>query len=535
MSTGKSQAVQPQQPNPFQVAGAQTGSNVTTGIANSIMGNANETSPLGSVNTQIGGYQSLTDPSTGQSYQIPTFNRTTTLSPEQETLYKQQTALGQQGNSVASEQLNHVRNILNTPIDNSNLPPNVPNLGPPPGLNGIGTGPTLRNDLGPSNIQEFSGSAPSLQDTFGNAGPIQRGVNITGATGTWDTGGPQYGFNEVGGPQRNVGPTDFSQDRQRVEDALYSRLNPQLQRDRDSLESHLVNQGFQRGTEGFNQAMDEYNRQANDARMQTVLAGGQEQSRLAGLDFQKFGLENQAQAQDFGQQQQRGQFFNSAQQQATNQMAQRVQLDNAARQQDNAASLAAGQFADQAQQQQFQQNQAQAQFGNEARTQGPSNQVVANQAHNAANAQAFDQNAQAAQFYNTAGQQAFDNNTAATGFNNNVGQQTYQNAQTNADYQATARERALQEQLALRNQPLNEISTLMNGGQVTLPQFTQFRPGTIEPNTLGQNVYQGYNTATNAYNAQIQANAAARAGMFNLGAAALGAGTKAAIGGGLFR
>jgi hypothetical protein len=171
------------------------------------------------------------------------------------------------------------------------------------------------------------------------------------------------------------------------------------------------------------------------------------------------------------------------------------------------------------------------QFYNDAQTQGLNNQVVANQATNASNSLLWDQNAQAAQFGNTSAQQAFDNNMASTGFNNQAAQQQYLNFKTNADYQATARERALQEQLALRNQPINEISALMNGGQVTMPQFTQFRPGEIAPNTLGQNVYSGYQTAANVYNSQNQANAASRAGMFNLGASILGAGSRMATGG----
>jgi hypothetical protein len=234
---------------------------------------------------------------------------------------------------------------------------------------------------------------------------------------------------------------------------------------------------------------------------------------LAGLDFQKFGLENQAQQQAFGQEQQRGTFFNQAQQQMFNQMSNRVAMENAARAQNNQAGLAAGQFY------------------NDAQTQGLNNAVVANQATNAANSMLWDQNAQGAQFGNTAQQQSFDNNMARTGFNNQAAQQQYLNFKTNADYQATSRERALQEQLALRNQPINEISALMNGGQVTMPQFTQFRPGEIAPNTLGQNTYQGYQTAANIYNSQNQAAAASRAGMFNLGASILGAGSRMATAG----
>jgi hypothetical protein len=468
----------PAQPNPYQVAAAQTGSNVTTGIANSIMGNASQTTPLGSSTTSISGFTPLTDPSTGATYNIPSFNQTQTLSPEQQTLYNQQTSLGMQGNQLAAEQLNRLNNSLTQSVGTS-LPPTVPNLGPPPPQNQIGGTPQLDDGIWDAqNTQAFTGQAQPLhQDLI-----------------PFDAAQANY-WGDVGAPQRAVGPTDYSADRQRVEEALYSRLTPELERERASMENTLVNQGFQRGTAAFNEQMDAYGRQANDARMQVLLAGGQEQSRLAGLDFQKFGLENQAQQQAFSQ------------------MTGWNQLENAARAQNNAARMGMYDFA------------------NNAKTQNFNNQVVANQATNAANQMAFDQHAQAAQFYNTAQQQGFDNNMARTGFNNQAAQQQYLNFKTNADYQATARERALQEQLALRNQPINEISALMNGGQVTMPQFTQFRPGEIAPNTLGQNVYSGYQTAGNIYNSQNQAAAASRAGMFNLGASILGAGSRMATGG----
>ena len=71
--------------------------------------------------------------------------------------------------------------------------------------------------------------------------------------------------------------------RKSVEDALYSRLNPQFDRDRGALESRLAAQGIEPGSEQYKQGMDELNRSNTDARYQATLAGGQEQSRLEGL------------------------------------------------------------------------------------------------------------------------------------------------------------------------------------------------------------------------------------------------------------
>ena len=83
-----------------------------------------------------------------------------------------------------------------------------------------------------------------------------------------------------------------SSTRQKVEDALYSRLNPQLQQDEHDLRTRLLNSGIEVGTDAYNREMDAFNRKTNDARMQVVLAGGQEEDRqtklLQGLNDQQF-------------------------------------------------------------------------------------------------------------------------------------------------------------------------------------------------------------------------------------------------------
>jgi len=75
---------------------------------------------------------------------------------------------------------------------------------------------------------------------------------------------------------------DYSADRGRVEDAIYARLNPQLAAGRTSRETDLFNRGVRPGTEAYDRAMGLVGQQENDARLQTILAGGQEQSRMFG-------------------------------------------------------------------------------------------------------------------------------------------------------------------------------------------------------------------------------------------------------------
>lgn len=84
----------------------------------------------------------------------------------------------------------------------------------------------------------------------------------------------------------DTGYADQSQQalgRAAVEEALFSRLQPQMERDRGALEARLAAQGVSPGTEAYQRDMDELRRASTDARFQAVLAGGQEQSRLAGL------------------------------------------------------------------------------------------------------------------------------------------------------------------------------------------------------------------------------------------------------------
>lgn len=71
----KPQPAQP--PNPVTTAQAQTGTNIGTAIAQSELGNVNQTGPYGSTTfTQNGGY---TDPTTGQF--VPQWSQNTSLNP----------------------------------------------------------------------------------------------------------------------------------------------------------------------------------------------------------------------------------------------------------------------------------------------------------------------------------------------------------------------------------------------------------------------------------------------------------------------
>jgi hypothetical protein len=209
---------------PKETSAAQTGANISTAIANNFMSNANLIGADGSTQTtnQTGTYQ-FTDPYTSQSYDIPTFTRTESLSP-----VRQQT-LAQ----------NNQANL------------NLATLG-----------------------------ANTSRDLIGN---MQKQLTAADL-------GPRPELGQL----RTSYDTEFTADRQRTEDALFSRINPKLQQDRAALETQLSNQGIKLGSSGYDRAMGNFGQQSNDARMGAILASGQEQSRLADLARQSAGFGNSA-------------------------------------------------------------------------------------------------------------------------------------------------------------------------------------------------------------------------------------------------
>lgn len=79
----------PEPPDPQETSAAQTGTNVSTAVANAYLGNVNQVTPDGSLSYDQTGSYTYSDPYTGQTYEIPTFTATQQLSPEQQAIYDQ--------------------------------------------------------------------------------------------------------------------------------------------------------------------------------------------------------------------------------------------------------------------------------------------------------------------------------------------------------------------------------------------------------------------------------------------------------------
>jgi hypothetical protein len=572
-------------------------------------------------------------------------------------------------------------------------------------------GPQVPTDLGQANAGPFGPvNAPSGQafgmagagpqvGLFGLAGAGPQGINLQGLDLT-GLGGPQaapaqgqFGYAQqfVGGPQLQ-GQIDVSQlaaapvqAGTTAQQAIMSRLAPQLQGERQQLYTQLINQGLRPGGEAFNAAMSAQMQKENDLLLQAAAQGisldqaarqqgfAEQQSRAMfanqaqlqgfGAGMEQAGLynvglgqnvqqalatqaaQNQAQQQAFQQRLQAGEFGREAQlasfqtgqqaqeaqnraiaqnfaqaqaaQEAQNQaVGQNFQQALAAQQAQNAAlgqgfgqamgaaefnragllaqfgmgqqaqqaaneaiaqnynrSLAMREAQNAALQQTFNQYQAQQQLMNAAAGQNFQQQLAAQEANLARQAQQAGQSREQAQFYNQAQAQAmqqelarqqaqnatqgqmfqqivqqqearnaalgqrFNQDMARIAAQNQAAQQQFQQNLAQQQFYNTAAQQALAQQAAIRSLPVNEISALLSGGQVAVPQFQGYQGVNVAPAPIFQAGQAAGDFAQRNYQNQVGSY---NAGMGLLGSLAGAAGTAlggplgGAIGKGLF-
>jgi hypothetical protein len=223
------------------------------------------------------------DPATGQN--MTKWTQNTTLDPKLQAALDQQQQIDMSKSELAGQQIGRAQDALANPFDWQNL--------------------------------QAQGGPVGATNT--NAGQFQTQGAGQGIMAGIDAGG------DMG--------------RQRTEQALMARMQPQNQQAQSALEGKLANMGLTRGSEGWNREMqnlsDNQSRQAFDA-MQTA---GNEQQR------------------NFGMQLQAGQFGNAAQQQAYGQMMGQNQQNYGMMQGANAQNfqqqMAASQYQNQLRQQQI--------------------------------------------------------------------------------------------------------------------------------------------------------------------------------------
>lgn len=156
----------------------------------------------------------------------------------------------------------------------------------------------------------------------------QQKLDLTNSLSTGLLGTAQTGLGYVNNTLGTGGKLDESKlasmpiQGQSVQDAIFSRLTPQLDRDRASLRTRLANQGLQEGSEAYKRAMEDQAWKENDLYTSAALQGIN-----SGLAARQQGIQEQYTTQDrplniinalrTGNQVQTPQFVNVAQQQQT--------------------------------------------------------------------------------------------------------------------------------------------------------------------------------------------------------------------------
>jgi len=254
-----------------------------------------------------------------------------TFTPDQQALYDYDIAASKGLGQLSLTGLDYVRQMMANPFSTQGLPSLQSQVNPAQ-LQQISAGPQL-GQASDAEAQLRAGQSPELQTSLG------QNVGMQG----WD----------------------------RASNLLMNRLEPQLQRQEQRLESQLAAQGIPVGSEAYTRAKQDLAMQQNDARIQA-------QIQAQGIQQNMFGQELAA-----------GQFGNQA------------LLGQ------NQAQLANLGFTNQAQQQDFANRMAALGYNNQQIQQMYQNQVAQQQANNAIAQQLYGNQFTAADLANRARQQGF--------------------------------------------------------------------------------------------------------------------------------
>ena len=183
------------------------------------------------------------------------------LTPQAQQALNQQLDLNQKYGEVANIGFDRARSIFENPqLDTSNLPQ----------INPLNQGSL-------SGVRNFDASG--LNDV--------RGINESALGNVRNL--DASGLNDVRGIDLNSLPQGAVNAGQTAQQAILSRLNPQLQQQEEALRTRLANQGITLGSDAYNREMLAQGQRANDLTMQAALQG--------------INLDQAARQQAFGEQQ----------------------------------------------------------------------------------------------------------------------------------------------------------------------------------------------------------------------------------------
>lgn len=290
---GKSTPQMPTAPNPTQVAGQQQQYNQQTALANAEYNRVNQSGPTGSSTYSISGYN---------PDGTPIYSQSTTLNPQEQQLFN--TQMG-------------VANTLG---------------GTAQGV--AGQLPTSLNYSGATPIQTGYSGGGNIQQSYQPGGNIQTNLDFS-----------QLGAIPTAG--------QFAGQAQDINNAVYnqatSRLDPQWNLQQQQLQASLAAKGVTEGSQAYQNAMDQFQRQKTDAYNQATYSGIQQG---AAEQQQLFGMALQGRQQGVNEITGQGQFANQAEAQQNAQNAAQAAFGNTAQAQANQQAAALAQFNNQARAQQ---------------------------------------------------------------------------------------------------------------------------------------------------------------------------------------
>ena len=534
----------PKPPAPIDYTAAATAqgqANLASALQTSYLSNPNIVNPYGSSTTTFGEARDASGnviPNATQATVRQELNPASAAAlASQQEVEKQLAALALQGAGVATKQLSTPfsydpsKSILNTAgaqaqtytpsgaLGALNYGPKVGEYGMAAGINADAYGRAASIDAGAYNAAGIDANA------YGKAAGINAGAYGQAAginAGDYGQAMGRLDLSNVARMPVNAGMTG--------QNAILSRLAPQIQQSEAATAQRLANQGITLGGEAYRNAMRNQGQQFNDLYTQAALQGinldiGANQQGY-GQALSSAGLYNQAINQNFAQGATAREMQNQAIAQNFGQGLSAQQLANQAIGQNFGQGLSAQQLANQAAGQNFSQGLSAQELANASIAQNFGQGVTAQQLSNAAIGQNYGQAAASAGFQNAAQAQAANQQMAQESANREAQNQIFNQQMSSANFQNAARQSDLQMQLGLYNQPLNQVNALMAGSQIQNPTFQAYTGSNVNAAPVFQASQQTGQDAQQAY--------AQRAGIYNANMGAIGAiggaATAAAIG-----
>ncbi len=538
----------PPAPDYAGAAKQQGAANVETAITQGHINNPQVYGPYGSQTVEWNGGD------------VPIIKQT--LSPEQQAILNQQQAVQLQLGNLAQQGAGAASGIIGQPVDFSGAPGlSGTNFGAgAPGLRGtdftsgaaglrstdfasqaqglnsndITAGVSRAPDGRLLNLRELNNINTNANAMQVGDGSINNGVQALRSSNLI-AGNPAFRSTQFTQGANEIGTADAI--RRQVIDAMMSRVNEDIGIQRDDANSNLIAAGLHPGSTAYDSQQNLINRAQNDARQQAIIAGGNAAQ-------QQFAMDMARRQQTVGENQ--DMFAATA--------AQRAQMTDEQRQMFDAAQRGrAQQVAEN--QQNFQNRfnirgqqvgESQQNFANSALARNMSAQEAGQEYQQLMGARQQGVNENQQMYQNSMAARQQDLNNAQNQFAASLGarqqnvneqaqmfgasqaarqQQVSENAQQFGATQA-ARQQAIQEMLAQRSVPLNEISALAGGSQVSnpfsMPGYAQNTQ--VAPPPLYQATTDASNYNTDLYNSQQAQQGQLTSGLFGLGGTGLMAG-----------